>query len=118
MVAQPEVYAQVMLRQVASSAEDFAQLHQVAGRRSHACIQGQTIALCPCSLQLKTDPMVLRTAFGTKNHRAAHQVFDHHFHLSVVEKVTDGQPAADLRNLDCISSQLAGIPESSVVLVD
>src|ERR1700686_4436243 len=57
MAAQPEVYAQIVLRQVASAAEDFAQLHQVSGCGSYACIQGQTIALY--AFQLKTDPMVL-----------------------------------------------------------
>ena len=63
VAAQAEVDSQIVLRQVASAAEDFAHLHQVSGCGSYARIQGQTIRLY--AFQLKTDPMVLRASFGT-----------------------------------------------------
>src|SRR5208282_935071 len=116
MTAQAEVQAQITLRQVASTAENFAQLHQVSGRGSYACIQSQTIALY--SFQLKTDPMVRRAAFGTQNHGLAHQVFYDGLHLPVVEKIAHRHPATHLRDLNRISNHLAGVPESSVALID
>src|SRR5271169_3759641 len=116
MAAQPEVYAQVVLRQITPAAEDFAYLHQVSGGSAYTRIQGQTIALY--AFQLETDPMVLWASFGTQNHGLAHQIFNHGLHLSVVEKVAHSKPAADLRDLNRLSSQPAGIPEGSVPLID
>src|ERR1700757_2762642 len=105
-----------MLRQVASTAENLAQLHQVSGGGSYARIQRQTVALY--AFQLKTHPMVLRASLGTQNHRLAHQVFNHRLHLAVVEKIAHCEAAAHLRDLKRVSSQLADIPEGSVPLVD
>ncbi len=62
--------------------------------------------------------MVLRAAFGTQNHRLAHQVFNHRLHFSVVEKIAHRQSAAHLRNLKRVANQLADVPESSVSLID
>src|SRR5258708_37211588 len=118
MAAQPEMDAQIVLRQVTSAAEDFARLHQVSSCDSHARIQGQTIALCSYTFELKTDPMILRASFGTQNHGLAHQVFNHRFHLAIVEKIAHGKPAAHLRHLKRVSSQLARVFEGSVSLID
>src|SRR5216684_159912 len=96
MAAQPEVQAQIVLRQVTSTAEDFARLYQISGYGSYARVQGQTIGLCAYAFELKTDPVILRASFRTKNHGRAHQIFNHGLHLSVVEKIAHRQSAAHL----------------------
>ena len=61
MITKPEVYPQVVLREITCSAQHFAELNQVARDRTDTRIQGEAIAFC--SFQLKADPMVLWAAF-------------------------------------------------------
>src|SRR6478735_2746697 len=61
--------------------------------------------------------MVLRTTFGTQNHRLAHQVFNYYFDPSIVEEIAHSNSAAHLLNLQRRSDLSADIPERSVALV-
>src|ERR1051326_6263590 len=67
MSSQAEMYAQIVLRQIASSTNHFSKLYQVAARGAYPCIQRQAIAFG--ALQLKTDPVVRGASFWTQNHR-------------------------------------------------
>src|SRR6202795_5251445 len=116
MFAQPEVNAQIVLRKVTSATQNLAQLQQLSGGGPDARIQSQPIALD--AFQLKADPMVLRASFGTQDHGRAYQVFNDGFHSSIVEEIADREPTAHLRDLNRVSNQLAGISESSVLLID
>src|SRR5579864_4094126 len=107
--------AQIVLRQVASSADDFPKLYQVAGGGAYACIQRQAITFG--ALQLKTDPVVGRASFRTQDHRLADKVLDHCFHPAVIKKIAYGEAAAHLLSLQCGAHLRADIAEGSVMLV-
>ena len=58
--------------------------------------------------------MVLRAARRAKDFWLAYQVFDHRFQFSVVEEITDGQAAADTRDLNCRPYFFADVFEISI----
>ena len=62
--AQSKVDAQVVLRQITSSADHLAKLHKISRSYPHARVQRKPVALD--SLQLKADPMVLRPPSGRR----------------------------------------------------
>src|ERR1035437_3802064 len=94
MLAQPEVDAKVALREVAAAADHFAKLYQGARRCTHACIQSKAIALN--ALQLKADPVVLRSALRTQNRRLTLQILNDRFELAIVEEIADCHSTAHL----------------------
>ena len=112
---QAEVKTKVILRQVAPTTHYFSKLHHVSRGHLYTRIQRETIALHP--LQLKADPVVLRAALRTKDHRFAHEIFNYHFEFAVVEKVAHRHAAAHLGNLDCSSSLCADVFESPIALI-
>ena len=107
--------AKIVLREITAAAEHFAQLHQIAGCDSDACIQSQAIALD--SFQLEADPVVLRTSPRGAGSWAADEILDHGLELAVVEQIAHGHTAADLRNLDGGAGLLADVLECAVALI-
>src|SRR5579872_5738679 len=109
------MYAQIVLRQIASSANHFPKLYQVAGCGTYPRIQRQAITLG--TLQLKTDPVVGRASFGTQDHRLADKVLHYCFHPAVIKKIAYREAAAHLLSLQCWAHLRADIAEGSVVLI-
>src|ERR1051325_2416100 len=109
------MYAQIVLRQIASSTNHFSKLYQVAARGAYPCIQRQAIAFG--ALQLKTDPVVRGASFWTQNHRLADKVLDYCFHRAVIKKIAHGEAATHLLSLQCGADLRADIAEGSVMLV-
>src|SRR5260370_34238439 len=71
-----------------------------------------------CRCELKTDPVILRASCRPQNQRRAPQISNPRLHPSVVEEIAHSQSTAYLRDLNCVSSQPAGVFESSVSLID
>src|SRR5579871_260083 len=115
MSAEPKMYPQIVLRKIASTAENFTRLDQISCDCSQTGIQRQTIALY--ALQLKTDPMIRRTPFRAQNHRLSDQVFYHCLEPAIIEEIADSEPSAYLLCLHSPSNTSADVGKCSVALI-
>ena len=68
--------------------------------------------------EFEADPVVARSAFGTKDHRLAFEIFDDNFLDPVVKQVAYGQAASHAGNLEGRPYLIADIAERAVTLVE
>lgn len=116
MAAQPEMDAEIVLRQIAPATQYFPQLDQVSCRSPNPRIQREPIALY--SFQLKTGPMVRRASLRTQDHWLADQVLDDSIESSIVEQIADCHPAAYLLNLHGWSHLSADVAKIAIMLIE
>src|SRR6267143_4264981 len=107
--------SQIVLREIAATAADLVHLDQVSGDGLDTGVQRQPIALR--SRKLKSDPVIMVPAHVAKNHGFAVQILDHDINIAVVEKISEGRPAADLGNLNRRANLFADIAKRAVALV-
>jgi len=79
-------------------------------------VEGEAVALG--AGEFEADPMIFGGVFGAENHWTSFQIFDDEFEVAVVEEIAYGEAAADLRNLNGGTSELADVAKFAVVLIE
>ena len=115
MTSKSEVKAEILLRQITSSAAKFIRLDQLTRCQADARIQRQFVARRPGKLE--ADPMIARNAFRTENGWLPFKILDDDFLDPIVEEVATRQSPSHPRNLQCLSRFVAHIQECPVALV-
>ena len=114
--AEAEVQAEIVLREVAATAADFAQLLELAGGDADAGVEGEAVG--GGALEIEADPVVLRVTAGLEDHGWAGEIFyDDVESSATVEEVAYGEAAADLGNLNGGARESVDVFEGSVALV-
>ncbi len=113
--AQTKVHAEITLREIASTTPDLVGLRDAARGKFDSHSDGQTVAFGPS--QFQADPMTAHYPVITKNHGCAIDVFHYHIELSVVEQISDRQPARRPRLHQRGSSLVGGVTECAISLV-
>src|ERR1700719_2962327 len=114
--SQAKVYSQVILGEIAATAEHFTFLHQVSSKTFDSRVEGQAVALR--SFQFEADPVIRWATFRPKNRGLALKIFDDHLEFAVVEEITDGNAAAYLGNFQCRTGEVADVLEGTIALIE
>src|ERR1700688_623147 len=114
--SQAKVNSQVILGEIAATAEHFTFLHQVSSKTFDSRVEGQAVALH--SFQFEADPVIRWATFGPKNRGLPLKIFDDHLEFAVVEEIANGYAAAYLRNFQCRTGELADVLEGAIALIE
>src|SRR4051812_12054408 len=112
---QPEVHAEVVLREIAAAAANLLPLLDAARDAAHSC--ADRVAIGRDAGQLQRDPVVTRTALAAEEVRPIVDVRDRHIDLAVVVEIAERRAAPRLRRRDRRAEPLGHVDETSIAAV-
>src|SRR3954470_12735944 len=112
---QPEVHAELVLREIAAAAANLLPLLDAAGDAPHPC--ADRIAIRRDAGELQGDPVVARVALTAEEIGPIVDVRDRHIDLTVVVEITKGRAAPCLWRRDRRAEPLRHVNETSIARV-
>src|SRR3954447_3946145 len=112
---QPEVHAEVVLREIAAAPANLLPLLDAAGDAPHP--RANRIAIRRDAGELQRDPVVTRIALTAEEVRPIVDVRDRHIDLAVVVEIAERRAAPRLRRRDRRAEPLGDIDEASIAAV-